>query len=168
MTTIAYREGVLAADTQMTTGDLKAYGRKLVYVPAKKAWVGFAGVLSDCQKFLDWFSDENPNVEFDEDDDFSALVMYDDGRVECIDASCKAHRLEDDEFFALGSGSPAALAAMHMGADARRAVEIAVLVDVGTGGEIVTARVGAKRLTKKNAKPRARRKSSPRRRRPAA
>ncbi len=157
MTTIAYRSGVLAADTQMTCdGELKAYGRKLVYVKEKDAWVGYAGLLSDCQKFVRWFSGETPHETFDENDDFSALIMHGDGRVECMGASLKAHRLEEDEFFALGSGSSAAMAAMHMGADAKRAVEVAMLVDLGTGGEVVTAHLGQKRVRRANAKGRSR------------
>lgn len=157
MTTVACRSGVLAADTQMTCdGDIKAYGRKLVYVKEKNAWVGYAGLLSDCQKFVRWFSGEAPHETFDEEDDFSALIMYADGRVECMGSSLKAHRLEEDEFFAIGSGSSAAMAAMHMGADAKRAVEIAMLVDIGTGGEVVTASCGEKRVRRANAKGRAR------------
>lgn len=159
MTTIVYRDGVLAADTQMTTGDLKAYGRKLIRVGEREAWVGLAGVLADCQKFVRHFSGEEEAEFSEEHDDFSALIMYDDGSVECVDPSGKAHKLEDDEFFAIGSGSGPALAAMHMGADARRAVEIALLVDVNSGGEVVVAKAGDTRLSKTNAKPRSRRRA---------
>lgn len=161
MTTIAYRSGVLAADTQMTCdGDLKAYGRKLVYVAEKKAWVGYAGLVSDCQRFIRWFSGADPSVEFDEDDEFSALILWPDGEVDGMGYQLKAHRLEADEFFAIGSGSSAAMAAMHMGADAKRAVEIAMLVDLGTGGEVVTAQAGAKRVRKAHARGRSRRRKA--------
>ena len=43
MTTIVYRDGVLAADTQMTTGDLKAYGRKLIRVGKACSDTGYFG-----------------------------------------------------------------------------------------------------------------------------
>jgi ATP-dependent protease HslVU (ClpYQ) peptidase subunit len=42
----------------------------------------------------------------------------------------------EDDFSAIGSGAQAAMAAMHMGADVKRAIEIASQVDVGSGGKI--------------------------------
>ena len=46
-----------------------------------------------------------------------------------------------DDFYAIGSGDMAAMAAMHMGATAGQAVEVAAKVDLGTGGIIETERV---------------------------
>ncbi len=151
MTTVAYRAGVLAADTQMTDGTLKSTGRKLTYVKEKKAWVGLAGAVSDCQKFLLHFGGDD-ETEIEDDDDFVALVMYDDGPVECWTSDLKKDVLEAGAFYAIGSGGPAALAAMHMGADARRAVEIAVNVYLHTGGDVVIAKRGSRRMQR--AKPR--------------
>lgn len=145
MTTVAYRNGVLAADTQMTDGTIKSDGRKLHYVKEKAAWVGVAGAVCDCQKFLRYFAGEDEEID-DDEDDVVALVMYDDGRVECWTSDLKRDELEPGSFYAIGSGGPAALAAMHMGADARRAVDISHQVDLHTGGDVVVAKRGARRL----------------------
>lgn len=155
MTTIAYRGGVLASDTQMTDGNIKSSGRKLHYVKDKAAWVGVAGAVCDCQKFLRWFADvAEEDEEFDEDeDDFVALVMYDDGKVECWTADLKKDVLEVGEFYAIGSGGPAALAAMHMGADARKAVETAARVDLNTGGDVAIAKRTSRRMQRFRVRP---------------
>lgn len=145
MTTVVYRNGVLAADSQMTDGTVKSTGKKLTYVKEKRAWVGTAGSVCDCQKFLRYFAGEDEDFDEDEDD-VVALVMYDEGTVECWTSDLKKDALEAGSFYAIGSGSSAALAAMHMGADARRAVEIAEQVDLHTGGDIMLAKRGSRRI----------------------
>ena len=45
------------------------------------------------------------------------------------------------DFYAIGSGNELALGAMAAGADARRAVEIAIMLDTSSGGEIHTMNV---------------------------
>jgi ATP-dependent protease HslVU (ClpYQ) peptidase subunit len=151
MTTVAYRGGILAADTQMTDGSIKVSGRKLLYIKEKEAWVGVAGTVSDCQKFLRHFRDEEQ--EFDEDDDFTALVMYQHGEVQVVTSDLRIDTLEPDAYYAIGSGGPPALAAMHMGADARRAIEVAAVVDLMTGGDVMFAKRGSKRAARTKLRP---------------
>lgn len=153
MTTVAYRNGALAADTQMTDGTTKSAGRKIIYVREKRAWIGVAGAVCDCQKFIRFFSDEEDADEMDDDDDYTALVMHDDGRVECWTSDLKKDQLEPGAFYAIGSGGPVALGAMHMGADARRAVEVSMVVDLHTGGEVTVAKMGSKRLARFKPRP---------------
>ena len=152
MTTIAYRAGVLAADTQMTDGTIKSSGRKLIYIPDKEAWVGVAGAVCDCQKFLRYFAGDE-DEDMDDDDDFTALVMYHSGKVEVVTSDLRTDTLEANAFYALGSGGPSALTAMHMGADARRAIELAALVDLHTGGDVMLAKRGSKRVSRHKLRP---------------
>ena len=44
----------------------------------------------------------------------------------------------EGEFHALGAGQPAALAAMHMGASAVKAVEIAIKLDKNSGPPVMS------------------------------
>jgi ATP-dependent protease HslVU (ClpYQ) peptidase subunit len=152
MTTVAYRAGVLAADTQMTDGSIKVPGRKLIYVKERLAWVGIAGSVCDCQKFIRHFAG-TAEEEFDDDDDLTALIMFHDGKVVVVTADLREDELEPNSHFAIGSGGPAALAAMHMGADARRAIEVAAAVDLLTGGDVMFAKRGSRRATRQKMRP---------------
>ena len=68
------------------------------------------------------------------------LLMRADGLF-LLDSDCVEHKIERG-FHAIGSGTHAALAAMMMGADPKRAVEIAAQIDTGTGGEISVYTIG--------------------------
>ena len=142
MTTIAVRDGVMAADT---LGDLS--GKRC---NSKKLWrlsdggvFGFCGAWTEGKVFADWYNsganrDEPPKwlVQRDETVDFHALVLLPSG------IYLWAYNLMADEmfedFWAVGTGSAAALAAMHCGKTAQEAVCVAMLVDSYTGGDVET------------------------------
>ena len=69
------------------------------------------------------------------------MVFHRDGRVFSFETDGLWFEPAEVPFMALGSGSKAALGALHMGADAVRAVEVASLADAYTGGPIITLRV---------------------------
>ena len=105
--------------------------------------IGFVGNYGDSLEFVEWVrcgADLSDWPEFqtyrgnDDAPDFTALMLHEDG----IDLWSEHAQPEPvlDEFFAIGSGSEAATAAMHMGASAHDAIEIAMLVDLHTGGEV--------------------------------
>jgi ATP-dependent protease HslVU (ClpYQ) peptidase subunit len=74
-------------------------------------------------------------VLIDGEADFTALVLTRKGLFE-YGKYCRAERVLEP-FYAIGSGCKAALGAMHMGADARRAVQVACKVDTYSGTPIV-------------------------------
>jgi len=133
MTVIAYRNGVMAADSRITfTGEESgtAYGRCEKLFRVRDAIIGLQGESSPGLVFLDWYA--SGAVEAHEglvhsDADFYALVMTSTG-VYMFDKWCRGERVLD-EFWAIGSGAKAALGAMHMGADAREACAIACRID---------------------------------------
>jgi len=137
MTIIAYRAGILAADT-LFTGDrgLKSYGTKVFQLSDGRI-CGFAGNPTNFYLFKRFLENEGDRPTFAEKDRerFHALVLSPDGKLEEWEDERISVPIED-EFYAIGSGAVAATAAMHMGADARRAVEIAILCDEGCGGSV--------------------------------
>jgi ATP-dependent protease HslVU (ClpYQ) peptidase subunit len=147
MTTIAYRDGVLAADSQCQAGGrILGETRKITRidkVDKPEMLVAVAGNLDKCQVFKQWcetgYPRNPPNLkEISENEDFGAFVIINteptiivyEYETNCVGVPIRA------EFRALGTGADFAIGAMAMGASARKAVEIATKYDIYTGGEI--------------------------------
>jgi 20S proteasome alpha/beta subunit len=136
MTTIAYRDGIMAADRAAHLGnDWKKPDRVTKIIRLEDgslfAAAGDTGVFS---KLLTWLTAGLARGERPEIPDCDVLLLGHDGRLWFFSGAGK--RLVDAPFAAIGSGAPVAYGAMHAGATAERAVEIAALVDPWTGGEI--------------------------------
>jgi 20S proteasome alpha/beta subunit len=130
MTTIAYKDGVLAADSGASVGNYIIKTTKLVPLPDGGA-VACAGAGPIGQGFIRWIlggrdEDERPVVE--SGDEFSAIHMVSDGIfVYMQDTQGPTHTSDP---FAIGSGCDFAIAAMHLGATAEEAVELACELDI--------------------------------------
>ena len=133
MTTIAFKNGVLAADSMACIGNRKSTTKKIHIVDGKFVIAG-AGALADIMRVVEY--------------------VYENGLSECtrlfdIEAFPSAiaidinsgtpYRLErgvwlaiTDEYYAVGSGADFALGAMAMGADAVAAVQHACSLDIYT------------------------------------
>lgn len=141
MTCVAVRAGIMAADTQSTFSNMKSIVPKLARFP--DMIIGGAGTVTDRNVLIEWYvqganrSDPPRFTVYGEKPDVNLLVLYRDGTVRYVDHWLNNREIKE-AFFAIGSGCEAAMGAMYMGADARRAVEIAALVDVNTGGPIET------------------------------
>ncbi len=132
MTTIAFTDGVMAADTQETVGDaLKLRGKKLARLPCGGV-AGIAGNSDDCQRALNWL--QNPKGKPPKITDCWVLIAYGDGRVGMV-VDRKWTFIPHTPPVAIGSGSPAAMAAMvYFNASALDAVQAAAVVDPNTSG----------------------------------
>lgn len=154
MTTIAYRDGVIAADSQVTV-DSEAGGarkfrceklyRKTVGIGRNRrdVIIGTSGESSPSLLFVDWYGSGKDVPEFFiyGTADFTCLIVEPDGIWEA-DTYCRPERIMEP-FYAIGSGAKAALAAMHCGKTAEQAVEIACRVDPFSMPPIVTMSVAA-------------------------
>ena len=145
MTTIAVRDGVMAADTLGNVGGRICKSKKLFRL-ADGGVVGFSGVWTDGKLFVDWYNsganrDEAPNwrIQGDEKVDFDALVLLPTGFYQWSYDLIADEMF--DEFWAIGSGAAAAMAAMACGKTAEEAVYIAQEVDMYTGGDVETMRL---------------------------
>jgi 20S proteasome alpha/beta subunit len=145
MTTIAANREMMAADRRVTDGD--------THFPARKIWrigdaiVGAAGDVGGIQKFVSYLEKIGksrrkvvPLPEFGKKEAFEAIVLTPEGLF-AYDQACRPQEIEA-EFYAMGSGKQAALAALHMGANPTQAVEIACLVDNSSDGPVDTLTIG--------------------------
>lgn len=140
MTTVAFRDGIMAADTQITAGDTKEGFIRKVW-RADEYLVGFSGDADVAQK-IRWKMDENEIDPLDYrfgletwPDDEMMFYIFDGSQLWQIYQKGAAFYC-DAPFFAMGSGSNYALGAMAMGATARQAVAVAARFDVYTGGRV--------------------------------
>jgi hypothetical protein len=152
MTIIAYRDGVIAADSRVTV-DTEAGGtrmfrceklfRKTIKEGRKKVQVIIAtsGESAPGLIFVDWYGTDKPPPAalIEGDADFSCLILRSDGLYEA-DKYCRPEKIMS-KFYAIGSGTKVALGAMEMGATAKQAAEIACKYDPHCAPPVVTMRL---------------------------
>ena len=137
MTIIAWDGKTLAADRAATNCGYQRSATKIFRVPG--GIVGFAGDESRAMAFLEWFKGRCDPAKFPE-------FQKGDGAVGCLfvldDVTNLAYlstaypAVHTDKFDAIGSGRDYALAAMYLGHDAKRAVEVACALDNDCGNGI--------------------------------
>jgi len=131
VTTIAYRDGILAADSLVTLGDTKVHGSFQKIRRIDDYLIGTAGGVADSERFIQWLKaggeDECPKGSY------SALIIDPRGRLREIESGSLLPRPRNAKFAAIGSGAPYAIAAMWAGATAIEAVKIAAKIDTSTG-----------------------------------
>lgn len=154
MTTIAYRDGIVAADSAETGGDGvqtrcdKLYRKRI----GKRAVViATAGDTYSGMVFVDWYGTGKPAPEaligLDLAQDFEVLV-FDRGDVwTCNHLCCLVEVIEP--YVAIGSGRAHAITAMDCGRSAREAVRLASLRDCYTRAPIaaMSVTVNKRRVT---------------------
>ena len=149
MTVLAYREGVLAGDKLSVISGVRAGNvTKVAKRESDGALVGIAGDAGLASGFMRWFlggeQGDRPSMSADADNNALGIVVRPNGDVEEHGRFGWA-RVEGD-FLAYGSGLEAALAAMHMGADAVRAVQVANAVCTGCGNGVDSVSLTPKAL----------------------
>ncbi len=156
-TTITYRAGIIAADSRETWegeagGTSYATCEKLFRkkIGKKEFIIGTAGGTYLAMIYVDWFRGIEPTMDqhlklpeilrdAHLEEDFEVLIVCRDGAFHA-NHLCRAVKVIDP-FIAIGSGRKAALGAMHAGATAKRAVEIACKVDPYTAPPVRTMRL---------------------------
>ena len=129
MTTIAWRNGVLAADRKGSE-DNTAYRTRKLHRTGNYA-IAFSGNAGCGMKFVKWFNKKEGKCPLDKET--NALVMdLTTGQCWKWDEEGWPHVVED-RFIALGSGGDIALGAMAMNASAIEAVEVASEWDNNSG-----------------------------------
>jgi ATP-dependent protease HslVU (ClpYQ) peptidase subunit len=140
MTTIAYSRalGVMAGDKMASTGDSK-HGRVTKVFKIKGSLIGFSGSLDVGVAILRWFENDCnedywPELQY-ESLECNVLVVGPDGVVRVYERYPVPIVMEQN-IHAIGSGRDFALAAMHLGFDPVKAVEVASELDGCTGGGV--------------------------------
>ena len=142
MTTLAYKNGFLAADRLVTPdrGLCTKIGRN-----PNGDIAGICGSLALGQKWMRAFvsdADELPSlvsVNGKDEHGYALIIRKSTGAVEFMEPDGLVHF--EAPFYAYGSGSHYALAAMEAGASAKRAVEIAAKYDPTTGPDVEVLRL---------------------------
>ena len=137
MTVIAWDGRTLAADKRGTVAGMAYAVTKLHRV--RDGLIAFSGGGAHAAELLQWFNgDRDPsNYPRRGDDDGAGTIHIDqNGRIFMYAAASPFPELIEAPFFARGAGRDYAMAAMHLGCDARRAVEVACVFDIGCGNGI--------------------------------
>lgn len=144
MTTIAYRNGIIAADSRETTSDESAgdYAGKCVkLLRVGKSIIALQGDSGAGMAWLDWYSrgksDDALHTHIRSTGaDFTAVELNRTG-LWVWDSWMVPQRFAG-KFYAVGSGTKAALGALHMGASAVQAVRVACKIDPWSAPPIVS------------------------------
>lgn len=138
MTTIAYKDGVIAYDSRGTRGDIISNDNLDKRVMSDGIAFFMAGSVADYKHLIDGYTKgARPPKESDVD----ALIV-DKGvvyRAGTGDGEFWFHPAQPVD--AIGSGTRFALTAMDCGLSARDAVKMAAKRDTGTGGKIRTFKI---------------------------
>jgi hypothetical protein len=139
MTTIAYRSGILVADSQLT-GDRITRMRKVKRLPCGSLMAS-CGAYPAITILEQWLRDGMPAARptIPKGQAAETLVIRPDGAIHMFD-HLFAMIVAEDEFMAIGVGAGYALGAMAMGASALTAVRIAARYDSATSAPIHTIR----------------------------
>lgn len=151
MTTIVYRDGVLAADTRAYSGSAQPIGNKQKIFKIKGG--SCFGVSTPApgltEEILNWFL-ELKNMDHEpvlHDRSFDMLEIDKDGQVWFYHNSFRPTGPITADYYAIGSGAEYAMGAMAMGADAVDAVAAASHHDVWTGSIVTKIDVFPKEKT---------------------
>lgn len=139
MTCIAWDGHTLAADKQVTSAGFAGTVTKIHRVP--DGIVGFTGNEGHATALLDWFRNGRDPEKWPKkvgNDYASAVFVTEDGLFTCSGEDGPYLTRREDKFDAWGAGYAYALAAMHLGHDARTAVEVACALDINCGKGIDT------------------------------
>ena len=120
----------MIADSKTTDGSVKWKSQKIERI--KGSLIGCAGDCGQIELFLKWYRSRGRKPQLN--DDFTALELNEHG-LWLWDKKLAPYP-PGQEFHAIGSGAAAAMAAHLMGADTKRAVEVACEVDDGSEGPL--------------------------------
>ena len=140
MTTIAFRDGVLAADTRMVTGSRPHLCTKIRYIKPNLV-VACAGSINKESVALKFFS--KPNWQDEEPPEikgaFQCIILIGNNPFFC-EGGLHIQPIEHP-YFAIGSGAEVAAAAMEMGMSAEEAVKFASKLDINTNDIVTTYKI---------------------------
>ncbi len=142
MTTIAVRDGIMACDSMVGVsseggGDRAYYHSEKIY-PIEGELIGGSGETAGILMWFEWYMDGCRDKKLRKrmwETDFDIVILHEDGTIQASDASGNFEPV-NEPFYAIGSGTKCALAAMHCGETAEGAVEVSKLIDPHTGGDV--------------------------------
>lgn len=148
MTVIVYSQGIIAADSMVTQGDLCTGFTRKITRNAKGDLAGASGGAGWMRDFLLWFEEgeqgEMPSLSYADADATDAAMIIratDPGKAWhlCSNPKYAANWYTVNQLngCAIGSGKAEAKGALFAGADAITAVKAAIALDNSCGGDII-------------------------------
>lgn len=136
MTTIATDGKSMAGDSLTTAGSERvAYKQKIIRLKDGRI-IGCCECAVQVAQFVRWMDNPGDDKPALDGDEFSALILNPDGTVDYIEKHAEPIRYLAP--MAIGSGGDFALGAMLAGKSPAEAVEIAMLRDTRTGGDVTS------------------------------
>lgn len=145
MTTIAYRNGIIAADTGLSSGVVLDCHIEKIAKRKDGSIAGAAGEAWWIVAFLSWFCNGGDLPNISGDGHCSTAIMIDKRRkVLLFESEKDKTRVYPIKapYHALGSGRQIALGAMHAGAHPVDAIKAAMTHNDGTFGKVQQYKVG--------------------------
>jgi 20S proteasome alpha/beta subunit len=133
MTTIAVSRSEMACDSRSSYDNGEWYLCDDKIIRLADELIGCSGEVADIFKFLAWYRSTG-ELERPELKDMEAVVLNADGLFHYSSSTYGSRICQP--FFAIGSGSMAANAAMLCGKTPAKAVEIACALDKNSGGPV--------------------------------
>ncbi|TWI04819.1 hypothetical protein IP90_00957 [Luteimonas cucumeris] len=149
MTTIAYKSGVLCADSMAVDDSGAVFVRKAAWLPGGDA-AGGAGDLNQVTAALAWLAGGGKGDAPDIGN--SCILFTDQGQPYMASTGWPGAPIKG--YCAIGSGAQGAMVAMKLGLSAHDAIAAVSGIDTNTGGEIDVFEIGkrAKPARKRAAK----------------
>lgn len=144
MTTIAYRDGVMASDSGCWHGEaVHGWSRKLARAPDGTLY-GVTGNASECNTFLEWVDTgcigPEPKAEKEAGDCSSFCVMIASAGKPIRYRTARGDEVFEAPYLAIGPGAVAAYGAMYAGASAVTAIDAAKEHANGAHGRVQSIR----------------------------
>lgn len=141
MTTIAYKDGIIAGDGRVTADGHITCENLVKIVATKSHLAGVCGAADYAKRFLEWVKggcNEKaiPKTANNTTGDIEGMVIDSNGNVTFYGRDMLPLNIGKVQFHAIGSGSAYALGAMAAGADAVEAIRIAIKYDAYSGGRV--------------------------------
>ena len=140
MTTIAYKGGILAADSNCSAGGVRVYQVRKIFRIDDGSLVGFAGDLAEGMKLVDWLDDGADEETRPGLQNVHGLVVRPSGRITLYEQGVPINPRKP-KYIAIGTGQATAMGAMFWGASAVGAVRAAIEHDDCTRGPVVSMRL---------------------------
>ena len=140
MTTIAYRDAVMASDSSCWEGGTNAHSMRKIW-RVHGCLIGCSGAVCDINSFIQWVKSGADEDEFPKMKSLSALVVKPGGKILCYEESGKLPIEVKGTYCAIGSGTSVALGALFQGATAAQAVRAARAHDQCTAGRVVSVKL---------------------------
>ena len=146
MTIIAYRDGIMAGDSWVSSTSGRFCGN-VVKIQKNKfgMLLGASGGSAEAYEFHEWFADQDPTTwrKMPEGLRTHALIVLPNNEVWDVEEGrvLPCPDISEFGFTAVGSGVSYAMAAMAMRATAEQAVEVAIKLSMDCGGEVHSVRL---------------------------